>query len=87
MRAKNKKTLKNRVFLRHFINSKKSLKLLYKKLFEQIFLGILKMGGGREKLMIFQMNIHPAMSDTDYYKSYTECCGVVEERKLRPGTD
>ena len=78
--SKNKKTLKNRVFLRHFINSQKSLKLLYKKVFEKIFFWILKISKKQQKLMIFQMNIHPAMSD--YYRSHTECYKVVEKRKV-----
>ena len=33
-----------------------------------------------EKLMIFQKNINPAMSD--YCRSHTECYKVVEERKV-----
>ena len=64
--SENKKTLKNPVFFKALYKLQKSLKLLYKKVFEKIFFWIFKIRKKQEKLMIFQMNIHPAMSD--YYK-------------------
>ena len=79
MRVKTKRS-DNSSFFKALYNLQKISQIVVQKSFGKDFYFIFEISKKQEKLIIFQMNIHPAMSD--YYKSYTECYKVVEERKV-----